>query len=57
MKTYKVTDIEWCVDYDYELSYLPTTDYVMAYDEDDIADRLANKYGFLVYGFSVEVVS
>lgn len=54
MKRYKVSDIEWCVDYEEDRGTLPTEAYVFADDEDEIADVLSDDYGFLVEGFSLD---
>lgn len=54
MKRYKVSDIEWCVDYEEDRNTLPTEAYVFADDEDEIADALSDDYGFLVEGFSLD---
>lgn len=54
MKRYKVSDIEWCVDYEEDRDTLPTEAYVFADDEDEIADVLSDDYGFLVEGFSLD---
>lgn len=49
----KITNIIWDTDgYDIEALYLPTETYVPSdIEEDEIADWLSDKYGFLVESF------
>lgn len=53
----KITNIVWDTDgYDVEALYLPTETYVPSeVEEDDIADWLSDKYGFLVESFLIEL--
>ena len=53
----KITNIIWDTDgYDVEALYLPTETYVPSdIEEDEIADWLSDKYGFLVESFLIEL--
>ena len=54
MTKYIVSNIDWDVDSAEDLNDLPTTCIIDAFDEDDIADALSDKYGFCVNGFSIK---
>lgn len=57
MAKYKVTNIDWDVDYDDEFAdtpNLPTEVIIEVEDEDDIADALSDEYGFCINGFSID---
>lgn len=54
MTKYIVSNIDWDVNSAEDLNDLPTTCIIDAFDEDDIADALSDKYGFCVNGFSIK---
>ena len=53
MTKYRVSNINWDVDYAEDLNGLPTTCVIEALDENDIADALSDNYGFCVDGFTI----
>lgn len=54
MKTYKISNINWCVDNQEDLDALPVEAVVIAEDEGGIMDALSDEYGFLVNGCSID---
>ena len=50
-----VTNIDWDMDgEEYPVDDLPATVELEVEDEDEIADRLSDRYGFCVRGFAVD---
>lgn len=54
MSKYRVSNIDWDVDFTEDLENLPTTCVIEAIDEDDIADALSDEYGYCVNSFSLD---
>ena len=50
MRKFYITNIEWDTDEE-KIETLPTETIIEAEDEDEIADKLSDEYGFCIFNF------
>jgi hypothetical protein len=53
MKEFYVTNIEWDTDGE-KIETLPTEAIIEAKDEDEIADKLSDEYGFCIFNLTIK---
>lgn len=53
MKEFYITNIEWDTDGE-KIETLPTEAIIEAKDEDEIADKLSDEYGFCIFNFIIK---
>lgn len=53
MRKFYISDIEWDTDGE-KIETLPTETIIEAENEDEIADKLSDKYGFCIFNLTIK---